>query len=122
MAPTRASSGHRRRARRERTSPTLTRLPGGEAELGARDVELATLAEFALLGEPRRRVLLAEPVAANDECPDERDYRCGVGLGIKVDRAERVSLHADVLEPRRAQPGCERARQRWVREVLIPGA
>ncbi len=71
---------------------------GCEAELRAREVELVSFHQLALLRAPRFGFDLAYALSSRDERRDERHERRSVLLRVTSARGERVRLHAYVLE------------------------
>ena len=75
---------------------------------------------LALFLGPRLGLAGADRLVAGHVVLDHGDRSHSVGLGVELRGRERVSLGADVDEARGAQLRRERARQRRMREVVIP--
>ena len=88
-----------------------SRLRSHEAKLQAREVEVASLAERTLLGDPFPCLFVGDPVASGSEVPDEWNQRDSVGFGVRRGVGKRVGIHLYVLETRRAKPAPKRSRQ-----------
>src|SRR5262249_22128639 len=58
----------------------------GKAELGDREKELATVAEFALLIGPGLSLFLAHPALLGYVVLEQRDERAAVGIGDQLGR------------------------------------
>lgn len=85
-----------------RAAPFFRRLAAAGcriAELGDREEELATVAEFALLIGPGLS-LLAHPALVGHVLLKQRHERAAIGIGDQLGRREGVSVHPDVLEAR----------------------
>src|SRR5262249_30543157 len=72
----------------------------GKAELGDREEELATVAEFALLIGPGLSLFLAHPALLGYVLLEQGDERAAVGIGDQLGRREGVGVHLDVIEAR----------------------
>src|SRR5262245_42447519 len=104
-----------------RVSPALRRPLGLEAELHERDEELTALVKLPQVVDPEAELRTGHVAATAHVLLDQPDHPAEERVGIQLDGGERVSLHLDVREARRAEGPGERPRQRRVREVTVPG-
>src|SRR5262245_18234081 len=92
----------------------------GEAELGEREVELASLPELTLLGDPALDILFAYS-EVGEGCGPQFYKGAPVGLGIELDGREIVGTHVEIAETGLASPRREGPGQRLVGGVSVPG-
>src|SRR5262245_53916799 len=92
----------------------------GEAELGDREVELASLPELTLLGGPALDILFACS-EVGEGCGPQFYKGAPVGLGIELDCREIVGTHLEIAETGLAHTRREGPGQRLVGGVSVPG-